>query len=157
MNYEERQTVRAWTVKRVTLVIDTSFERELDRLNGAARTAVRDNMGTGMGRDAYEAMLSGRGQTSREEYARVAGSAVVDELREIIGELTEEHAEALLSLLLIDLLDLGDSAQADLFGDHYLPESADEIEWEDDPEPLTWNDHNNDLGDWCPWSGSGWA
>lgn len=121
------------TANSITLIIDNS-EAMCVAADEVARTAVRDDMGTGVGRDEYEAMLRGRGHsgTERYEYARVVGIAVRDWLQETIaGALDDANIGEghFLRLLLIDLLDLGSSSLAELIGDHYLPESADDIDW----------------------------
>jgi hypothetical protein len=147
-SFEVAQAIRAWNVEKISLVCD-SDEMVSTRLNIAAETAILEGMnpsGSGTpGRDEYEDML--RDGARREEYARVVGVYVTEELRDILTDKVD--ASSFVGLLLFDLLDLGDSSQMDMLGEHYLPESADNIEW---PIPLVWNDHYNDLGDWCRWS-----
>ncbi len=132
-SYNEREAIRAYVVQAVTLILDN--ERSVHgRLTTVACDAVRDDMGhPSPGRDAFEQALRGG---DREGYVRAVGRAVCTELEEIMEELRtpDTNGDDLLYRLLIDLIDLSDSRQADLFGEHYLPEDADDIEWEDDDD-----------------------
>jgi hypothetical protein len=121
--YEQRQAVREYIVSAVTLICDNENGVQ-QRLAAAAATGVREGMGTGDrdGAEDYAAMLAGLDSGyERADYASVAGTYVVDELQEIIDEHTTPGSFSW--SLLTDLLDLSDPAQAEMFGDHYLPES----------------------------------
>lgn len=114
----------AWVVRCLTLTFDNS-EAEHSRLTEAARTAVREDMGTPFDdRDRVEEdWRTGR---DRDDYVRVVGSAVADQITEIMDEATEgvpEHIRSMIS----DILDLGASDTKDALGEHYLPESVDDV------------------------------
>lgn len=123
--YDQRRAIRAWTVNRVSVILDNNDSCVRYRLQGAARDGVLHGMGTGYGRDDYEKAVR-RGEA--DEYARVVGIYVVDELQEWLGE---QEMPEIIRTLLMDLLDLGDSAQRDLIGEHYLPD-IDDVEWDED-------------------------
>lgn len=138
MEWNQQEDVRNYIVEAVTPILDN--ERVIyGLLTEAAATAVRDDMGTGVGREDYERMLAGRGGngTDRHDYARVVGIAVRDALAEHLKDLADELPEGkanLLYRLLVDVLDLYDSRQRDLLGEHYLPERIDDIDWNEESE-----------------------
>lgn len=130
----DQDVIRQHIVRAVTLILDNEF-RVQPRLYGAACEAVMNDMGTGVGLEDYVAMWNGRPSHSgyeRWEYARVAGNAVCDLIEEII---IEEHEDSLIKRLLIDVLDLHDSSQREMFGDHYLPDPDDLV---DDDEAIAY-------------------
>ncbi len=116
-----------WVVRSFTIVLDNDAHMQ-PMLAEIAANAVRDDMGTGMGRDEYEMMLNGKGQTDRREYAEVVGIAITDALVTWLDDLRDRDVYF---NVLSELLDATDSEQQRLFGYHYLPDSADDIEWED--------------------------
>lgn len=133
MTKSEGQAVREWVVRKLTLIFDNDSTM-YHRLTAAAEEAVAYYMGSPAAgdRDRYEDML--RSGSHRDEYASVVGNAVLDVIREWTEEIDGTHRA-----VLVDLLDFGDDVQRDMFGDHYLPDSADDINWpvtddEDDDE-----------------------
>ena len=137
--YNEREAIRDWTIRAITLVLDSSEDRVTSRLRGVACDSARDDMGTGVGRTEYAAMLRGRGVSGYEQpdYARAIGAAVRDELTEILGEFGSELSDGynnLLYRLLVDVLDLNDCRMADKLGEHYMPQNADDVEWNEDED-----------------------
>lgn len=125
---KEQEAIRTWIVEQITLVADNDSAIQ-PRLSDAAARGVLEGMGTpAPGRAEYEMMLHGAGDVERYEYARAAGSYVVSELTDII----EEHGagDGFVVSLLGELLNLGDSTQAEMLGEHYLPESVGDIPWD---------------------------
>lgn len=120
----DAQAVREYVVRKVTLIVDNS-EGLLNQVREAALEAVQHDMGPGWDRDDFVMMLGGRGQTDRLEVAAVVGSAVCDAIGEWIDYDNPLHA------MLGDILDLGDRAQQELFGEHYMPGEDD---WPADDE-----------------------
>lgn len=115
-----------WVVQCLTLVADNDAELH-GLLSQAAAEAVREGMGTGVGRDEYDAMLRGRGAAGyeRRDYAAVVGVYVKDVFADWVERLARAGYETH-STLLGDVLDLGDRAVQELLGEHYMPESTDD-------------------------------
>lgn len=117
-------------VEQLALVFDNSAE-EQEEIAEVARAAVREDMGTGMDRDRFEDDLrSGR---DHYDYVRAVGSAVAEKIGEIFDQsLTgvPEHVRGFVT----SVLDLGSSETMDALGEHYLPESADDVFGEEDTD-----------------------
>lgn len=138
MSNEEARGARAHIVSAIILIADN--ERRLrETFKAIAEQSILNDMGTGVGRDEYEQMLRGRAAFGyeRQDYARVVGCAVRDQLVEELDNWADAgnvENDNWVWLLLSQVLDLHDSTQAGMLGDHYLPENADEISWPEDDE-----------------------
>jgi len=123
-------TARQWIVDVVTRTIDTSYEAQLAEIHEQARTAIVEGSGSGLTFDDY---ARARRSGDLGDYARAVGIYVVDVIREWvtfqIDEPRQNTPQEFLMVLLQELLDLGDSQQATMFGEHYLPEPEDLLEW----------------------------
>lgn len=126
----EAAAVRRFIADALTLIADND-EALLSEINTAVRDAVVEGMGHGDNspREAYAEMLAGRGSFERREYADVAGLAIRDVIWDALPD-----SETFGGLLLRDLLDYGDRQQWELIGDHYLPESVDDLPEDDDAD-----------------------
>jgi hypothetical protein len=152
MDYASAQAVREYIVEHVALVLD-SEDRWRNRLVNAATQAVADfapGESNANQREFFTAALAGRGAFGyqRSDYANSAGQDVVDVLAEMIDD-DDDAADGLCFRLLREVLDLGDSAQRDMFGDHYLPGSVDEVPWAevDTDDDETDEDDMDDMDD----------
>lgn len=96
-----------------------------ERLQAVARQAVVNDVATGLTFEDYEMAMAGRGQTDRSEYARAIAPAVRDEFQEILDEILPEDETNIVRLIVIELVDFGDSAQWEMFADLYLPDVND--------------------------------
>jgi hypothetical protein len=122
--------IRRWTVQRITLIVDNT-EDIFSRVNTAAAEAVREGVGyPSPTRADYEYML--RTGDRRDEYTSVVGTYVCEALEDWLTELGLDTDPRV--LLLRDLLSLEDSVQAEMLGNHYLPERADDIDWSSDDD-----------------------
>lgn len=130
---DEATVIRKWIVEQVSLIIDND-ERALGEVTEAACRAVLEFEGS----DWYEYSYHHQGGPGKDRYADAVGSAVTDVISEWIPA-----DDALLTLMLREVLDLNDSAQAYLFGLHYLPEPADMKEWARDNEEFAWLDEKD--------------
>jgi hypothetical protein len=126
---EGREAIRRYVVHHVTLVMDND-QRMYNRLTDAAAMAITGEMGSpAPTREDYERML--RTGNRRDEYVTAVGQAVAGELA---GNLMDLDQADLWTMVLIGLLDLNDPVQADMLGEYYLPELADDIDWDEEGE-----------------------
>lgn len=128
-SFTEEDGARKHVVRVVTLILDNE-ERWYTKLRSVAAESVAGFApGDVNAREQFEDALAGRGAEGYrlDDYAHNAGGDVVDVLRDILNEITGGGGIA--HTLMEDLLDLGDSRQADMFGHHYLPEDADDVPW----------------------------
>lgn len=138
--FGERTAIRRWTANAITVILQND-ERWHPHLTMAACDAVTSFAPGETPSDAksyFNDALRGRGASgyTLDDYALAVGRAVC----EAIGDLLDEYevelprgTDDIPLLMLRDLLDLGDSAQAQLFGEDWMPE-ADDVEWDDDDE-----------------------
>jgi hypothetical protein len=118
----ETTELRQWMVDTIAAVIDNS-EPQYERLTNAARTAIMDMRH--VDRVEYDNMLRGADFLfDRYHYTHAVGMAVRDELRDIFDE---DIPEGFSRLILDSLLDLHSSQFVGMLGEHYLPESADDV------------------------------
>lgn len=119
-NYSQRQAIRAWVVDRAFLIFDNNDRELRETLTVAAIDGILNGMGTGYTREHYSADPS--------EARRVVGIYVTDALSEWLAD---QEMPDIIRTVLGDLLDLGDSAQRDMIGEHYLP-NADDVPWDEE-------------------------
>jgi hypothetical protein len=109
--------IRAWIVDQATVVIDNT-EWQYVKVKHAALNAVMGDVGAGPEPDLFlEALRTGE----TGAYADAIGARVSDLIRSwVTSGLDEAVAELALSVL-----DLNDTRQHRLLGEHYMPEASD--------------------------------
>lgn len=118
MDEREARVVRAWIVDRLTHFTDNHDQR-YEEVRRAARHAVLEDTGTGDSRAQFlEALRTG----DLLPYADAIGARVSDLIHEWVAhDITDEGTRT----LVLDVLDLTDSQQRALLGEHYMPEADD--------------------------------
>lgn len=124
---ENAFAVRAWIVDRVTLSIDNDEVAQEQALDYACRSAIQDMGAPGPTLYDYREMHAGRGDWDRRDLADAIGSRISDLIGEWIEPLKEENS--FLGAMIEDVLDLTDSRQNRLFGEHYMPDPDDLEIW----------------------------
>lgn len=125
MNVDERSAT-AWVVRCLTQTYDNT-QGLYNAVTEAAHDAVRQ-----YGREDFASMLSGADEgAARPAYVSNVGHAVVDIIESHLAEVLTDVPEAF-RIMLADMVDLGSNETAWQLGEHYMPESVDDVEWEDE-------------------------
>jgi len=133
--------IRAWIVERVTLSIDNNESALAEATERACRAVIED---MGYPRPSlydYREMHAGRADRDRVQYLDAIGERIADMIQEWIDEQKEGGASEFFTTMVSDVFDLNDSAQKELFGEHFLPTPDDLEEWARD----------NDIDDLDEW------
>lgn len=111
-----------WIVRWLTMTFDNT-EDLCEAVTEAAHNAVRS-----YGREQFAAMLVTN--EDRGLFVMDVGYAVVDAIGDLLAPALES-VPAPFELMIEDVLDLQSSETAWQLGEHYLPESADDVEWDE--------------------------
>lgn len=109
-----------WIVRCLTLTFD-NHEELFQAVTDAAHAAVRQ-----YGREQFAAMLVTN--EDRGLFVMDVGYAVVDAIGDLLSPALES-VPAPFELMIEDVFDLQSSETVRLLGEHYLPESADDVAW----------------------------
>jgi hypothetical protein len=127
---DDSGAIRKWIVEQVSLIIDNDSHAH-GQVTEAALRAVTDmdspeaEVGGSL-RDQYAYHCQrGANGAARDRYVHAVGSAVA----ETIDGWIDDAGDSLIARLLREVLDLTDSVQIDMFGQHYLPEVDDVEKW----------------------------
>lgn len=123
--------VREHVIKAMTLILDNDADAYFQLTNTAKATVTAH--GT---RQEFANALAGKESDnwdhSRNGYALAVGQAMRDELQEMLEQENTNREDTLTWLILIQVLDLADNTQAAMLGENYLPESVDDVEWDEE-------------------------
>ncbi len=125
------QEIREYTGRQITLILDNDEETH-DAITALTINSIINDHGSGWALGQYAEMLAGRGASGygRDDYARAAGSRISEYISEYVGTLADTMPGfdgSIAHLLLMDLLDLGDTDMWALVAETFLPERMEDI------------------------------